>query len=130
MKKILTIIITIILIIFISINITVNKNKKYINNIEKEITNKTKIQDIKLISYNNYHYVIKNKDNIIVLNDNYEIILKDNISNLKDVKGTLIYKNNYLVYETKEIKNNKVIYTYYDAYDNHEINKISIKEEL
>ena len=127
MKKILAITITLIFIITLSIILTISKNNDYISKITKNIKH-TLNQDITYISYYNYHYIVKNNDTYLVLNDKYDIIKKETINNIPHHEGTLIYKNNKFVYEVKKQHKNEITYTYYDAYNNEEIKSINLKE--
>lgn len=84
------------------------KNVKDNYNIKEEITYSNQ--------YGNY-YIIKTKNQVIVLNKEYQEILKENISILKENKDNLplIYKTNKLMYEKTIRKENEIIYEYYDA---------------
>ena len=121
MKKILKILIIpfiILLIILIYTIYLVNNNRNYLNNITKDIkANYPLTEEITYSNkYNNY-YIFTTNTKVIVLNNEYTEILKENISNIitppKNQK--LIYKTNKLMYEETILKEDKLIYKYYDA---------------
>ena len=121
MKKILKILIIPVIILIIILIYTiylVNNNRNYLNNITKDIkANYPLTEEITYSNkYNNY-YIFTTKTKVIVLNNEYTEILKENISNIitppKNQK--LIYKTNKLMYEETILKEDKLIYKYYDA---------------
>lgn len=121
MKKILKILIIpfiIILIILIYTIHLVNHNKNYLNNITKDIKANYQINEEITYSnkYNNY-YIFTTNTKVIVLNNEYSEILKENISNIitPPKNQELIYKTNKLMYEETILEEDKLIYKYYDA---------------
>ena len=116
--KIIPFLIIIFIIYMIPITIINNKNNKYLDSITEEIKKNYELNG-KITSFNMYgnYYILTTKKNVIVLNLEYEEILKDKLRNLssnpKDYK--LIYKNNKLMYEETILKKSKLTYKYYDA---------------
>lgn len=121
LKKIIIAIIIIALVILIaifSLSYIINKNNNYQDNLTKKIkTNYDISEDITYSNFYGNYYIFKTKNNVIVLNKEYEEVLKEEIKNIADNKEgyDLIYKTNKLMYEDTTIENNKVTYTYYDA---------------
>ena len=116
--KILSIPIFLILILSLYILYIVNNNNNYLENIKKNIKDNYQIKEeiIYLNEYNNY-YIFTTKTRVIVLNNEYIEILNESISTIKENKDKreLIYKTNKLMYEEVIIKENSLIYKYYDA---------------
>ena len=133
MKKVIKIIVIILLItviisiILFSIN---NKNNEYLTSISKDISKNYKVEE-KITYSNKYgnHYILTTKKNVIVLNKEYEEILKEDIDILDDNKNNydLIYKNNKLMYEETILKKDKLTYKYYDATNNELINETNLE---
>ena len=116
--KILVIIILLILICIFSTSYIINKNNDYKDNITTTI--QTNYQVASEITYTNIYgnyYIFTTQNNVIVLNKEYEEILKENINILATNKNNyeLIYKTNQLMYENTIIKNKTITYEYYDA---------------
>lgn len=121
MKKIIKIIIPILILIVIYILVLSfinNKNENYMNQTLKNIKDNYPIKEKVTYSniYGNY-YILKTSNKIIVLNKEYEEILKEKIDVLAPNPNNynLIYKNNKLMYEETILKKDKLIYKYYDA---------------
>ena len=116
--KMLIIPISIILILSLYILYIVNNNNNYLKNIKKNIKDNYPIKEeiAYLNEYNNY-YIFTTKTRVIVLNNEYTEILNESISAIKkaEEKKELIYKTNKLMYEETIIKENNLIYRYYDA---------------
>ena len=133
MKKIISII-SILLIIIIILSLILfsitNKNDKYLSSITKDISKNYKIEE-KITYSNKYgnYYIFTTKKNVIVLNKEYEEILKENIEILADNKNDLIYKNNKLMYEETIYKKDKVTYKYYDATNNKLIKETHLEKK-
>ena len=135
MKKVIKIIILIVIIISI-ISILIffinNKNNKYLNNISKSISTNYDIKEDITYSnkYGNY-YIFTTKTKVIVLNKEYEEILKENIDILAPNKANyaLIYKNNKLIYEQTILKKDKLTYKYYDATNSEFIKETTMEKK-
>ena len=133
MKKIISII-SILLIIIIILSLILfsitNKNDKYLSSITKDISKNYKIEE-KITYSNKYgnYYIFTTKKNVIVLNKEYEEILKEKISILDKNNLDLIYKNNKLMYEETIYKKDKVTYKYYDATNNKLIKETHLEKK-
>lgn len=127
-KKIMKIILLIAIIVsaaIISLSYIINNNKNYKDNTIKKINKHYKIDSITYANtYGNY-YILKTKDNVIVLNKEYKEILKEKINVLAPNKDNceLIYRTNKLMYENTKLEKNELTYTYYDAKTGKYINK-------
>lgn len=129
MKKIIIAIISIILILFLSVLFIVKNNDKYKDNVLKEV-NKNYAKDVVIANKYGDKYVVKTKDNIVVLDDKYqevESISLEEVADFDDDKYELVYRKNQIMYQKKEVKGSKVIYTYYDVKTKEEIDKIEIE---
>lgn len=135
MKKIIKVVmIVIILIIVISLILfsTLNNNKKYLNTITKNINKNYKLEE-KITYSNKYgnYYIFTTKNNVIVLNKEYEEILKEDIEILSENKNKyeIIYKNNKLMYEETILKKGNLIYKYYDVTNNELIKETNLEKK-
>ena len=126
--------IIIILLIIISIIISksiVNNNNKYLDKTLNKIKEKVSISD-KVTYFNIYgnYYILTTTNNIVVLNKEYEEVLKEDIKILATNENELIYKNNKLMYEETLLKDDLLTYKYYDATNNELIKETTMKEEV
>ena len=135
MKKIIKIIIPILILIVIYILVLSfinNKNENYMNQTLKNIKDNYPIKE-KATYYNIYgnYYILKTSNKIIVLNKEYEEILKEKIDVLAPNPNNynLIYKNNKLMYEETILKKDKLIYKYYDANTSEFIKKTNMEKK-
>lgn len=129
MKKIIIFILVVFLIIFFSIFYLVEKNNKYIKIIEKEIKENYNIKDeIKYLNKSDLYYIIVTNKNLIVLDNNYQEIIKEDINKLKDYDKdkVIVYKLNKVMYEEKNVSKNKITYKYYDIYTNELIDTLEV----
>ena len=126
--KILIIPIIIVIICILSLSYTITKNKDYQDNMLKKIEKNYNINNIDYLNYYNNYYIIKNKEDIIVLNNKYEEVLKEKISNIDTNKYELVYRDKKLMYEETTLKKDKVIYTYYDIKSGKEINQTTLEK--
>lgn len=131
LKKIILVIILVLLIIFLAIFYVVNKNRNYEKDLIKEVQENYDIDnDIKQVNKYDHNYIIITEDKVIVLNSDYEKIKEEKITSIaKNTDNyTLIYKNNKLVYEKTILKDDKVVYEYYDAYTYEYIDNMILEE--
>lgn len=129
MKKIIIIFIVIVLLVFGSIFFLVFNNDKYSDRIELEIKENYDVKD-KIIYLNKYdlYYIILTNKNLIVLDENYEEVLKEDskkIIRFSD-KYEIVYRLNSVMFEKKKISSDKIIYEYYDIYNNEFIDTLEI----
>lgn len=131
--KIILVLIIIVVIIFILLFNINNKNNKYLDNISKDILENYEIDEEITYSniYGNY-YIFTTDTKVIVLNKEYEEIVKENIDILDSNENNyeLIYKNNKLMYEETILKKDTLTYKYYDATNNKLIKETNIKDEV
>ena len=129
MKKIIIIFISLVLLMFFLVLFLVVRNNNYTQSIEKEIKENYQIKDkIKYLNKSNLYYIILTKNNLIVLDKNYKEIFKEKTSKIKKLKqdNEIVYRLNKVMYETKEILEDKIIYNYYDIYTNELIDVVEI----
>ncbi len=107
-----------------------NNNTNYIEKTLKNIKDNYQInEEITYCNeYNNY-YIFTTKTKVIVLNNEYEEILNEDITNIKKRKTNqaLIYKTNKLMFEETILDDNNLTYKYYDA-SNYELVKETVLE--
>ena len=116
MKKVIIcfislLVISLMLMIIIQIN-----DGKYTNELEKNIINNTDINNIKYINkYDNY-YIVVDGYTIYLIDKKYEILLERDISLIhkNDNNYDIIYKDGFFMYFNDYIKNDILVYEYYD----------------
>jgi len=129
MKKIIIIFITLVVIIFISIIFVASKNNKYISNMEKEIRKNYGIKDnINYLNKSDLYYIIVTTSNLIVLDKDYQEIFKEEVTKLEkqDKDYEIVYRLNQVMYQKKNIFNNKIVYEFHDIYTNELIDTVEI----
>ena len=124
MKKILKIIGALLIIVLLGIlfiSYLTNHNEDYLDNMTKSIQENYDISEEITYSnqYGNY-YVVKTPSSVIVLNKEYQEVLKESSSILAPNINNyaLIYKTNKLMYENTIVKEDELTYEYYDAKTN------------
>ena len=91
-------------------------NNKYNDKLENNIINNTEIKKIRYINkYDNY-YIVTNNKYIYLIDSKYDIILKKDISLIHKNTNNydIIYKDEYLMYFNDYIKDDILVYEYYD----------------
>lgn len=133
MKKTLKILIIPFIIILGIIIYTVyltNNNTNYLDKTLKNIKDNYQINE-EITYYNEYnnYYIFTTKTKVIVLNNEYEEILNEDITNIMKRKNNqeLIYKTNKLMFEETILDDNNLTYKYYDA-SNYELVKETVLE--
>ena len=129
MKKIIIIFITIVIILLVSRIYMVVNNNSYKKDLEQEILNNYKLeQEIKYLNKSNLYYIILTNKNLIVLDDEYNEIKKEDINKIKEKNKDyeIVYRLNKVMYEKKKIKKAKIIYEYYAIYTNELIDTLEI----
>lgn len=130
--KVVALVLILILIIFFIFLSLRNKNNDYLDSISKDIKDNYKIEE-KITYSNKYgnYYIFTTKKKVIVLNKEYEKVLKEDIKKLAKNKKNypLIYKNNKLLYEETILKNNKLTYKYYDATNNKLVKETTMEKQ-
>lgn len=128
MKKIIIILVSLILIVFSSVFLLVSKNNKYTKSIEKEIKENYDVKDkIKYLNKYGLYYIIVTTDNLIVLDGNYQEILKERVNGIKlDTDKEIVYRLGNVMYEVKKVSKNKIVYSYYDIYTNELIDEVEV----
>lgn len=121
MKKILQILFILLgisAVIILYLSYLSNHKQNYLDDITKTIQENYPVTEEITYSnrYGNYYIFTTDKD-VIVLNNEYLMVLKEDINNLskREEDMELIYKTNQLMYETTSIKDKELTYEYYDA---------------
>ena len=119
MKKVIVGIIVLIILFFYLIIIKVNNNFKYDIDILNKITQNYETEE-EILSYkiDRNNYLITTHDNVIVLNDKYEEILKISLDTISDNPNNyeFTYKNNNLFFLEKSVQSKSITYKYYNIY--------------
>lgn len=128
MKKVIITFISLLVMIFIFVMFTVNKNDKYNNDMVSYIKkNIISLESINYINkYDNY-YIVKDNLNVMVIDNDMNIVLSEKLSNIYSSYDDIVYRLNKLMYVEKIVKDNKVIYNYYDIYNHEEIDSIVVE---
>ena len=119
---------TILLIILILIICMDYNDKKSTNKIINSIYKHTDINGIKYINrYDDYYIVLDNKK-LYLINRDYDIIIEKEVSSLYDNKNNydIIYKDEELMYFNDYIKDNKLVYEYYNIYNYKLIDRVFV----
>ena len=109
----------VLLICFFSLNYTVNNNISYVNSLKNNIEDNYKLgDDIKDINVYGGYYIISTDKEVIVLDNDFEEVVKENINKLSNNIDNyyLVYRTNKLMYEETVVKGKTLTYNYYDAY--------------
>lgn len=116
MKKIIICFIGVLLVLFIAIlYITINDNK-YTNNLEKNILRNTSVKRVDYLNkYNNY-YIVMDREYLYVFDLKYNEILSKDIMLVHSNNNNydIIYKDDNLMYFNDYIKDNVLVYEYYN----------------
>lgn len=126
MKKLILIIIAIILILFTMLLFIVNSNNSYNTKLLKEV-NKNYKEEVTYVNKYGNSYIVKTKDKVVVLDEEYKEIAKEELKNIKELDYALVYKKNKIMYQKSEAKDKDLIYTYYDIKTGKEIDKLEIE---
>ena len=121
------ILISIVIILYISYAIDYNQNLSI--KTKKEISQKYPTEEINYINSYGKYYIIKTKNQVIVLSQDYQEIIKEDLSKLKENTDNLdiIYKTNKLMYEKTIIEQKKVTYEYYNALTGEKIKSTALE---
>jgi len=127
MKKIIIVFIALVLMIFLFILFPVLKNNNYTTSIEKEIKKNYKLtEEIKYLNKYDLYYIILTTDNLIVLDNEYKEILKEEINKIKKTDKEIVYRLNQVMYEECEVQKTKIVYKYYNIYTDELIDTVEI----
>ena len=129
MKKIIIIFITIILVVLFAIFFLTSSNDRYLNNMKKEINKNYEIKDeIKYLNKSNLYYIIVTNQKLIVLDNEYQEIFMEEVSKIKKINKDyeIVYRLNSVMYEVKDVYDDKIIYYYYDIYNGELLDTVEI----
>lgn len=122
-------ILTLLLIIITIISYPCITNDKYSQKLIKNIYNNTNIKNIEYINKSNNYYIIKDKQNIIVLDLNYDIVKKQSKEEITPSNLNIVYRRGNIYYEEKIKEKNSLIYKYYNVNDNTYAFEIKVGEK-
>lgn len=120
-KQVLKIVIGLVILILVgifSLSYIINRNRDYSDDISNVIISNYNVDgEITYANLYGNYYIFTTSSNVIVLNREYEEVLKEDISYLCDNTNgyELIYKTNTLMYENTILDGNKITYEYYDV---------------
>lgn len=104
----------------------VNSNNSYNTKLLKEV-NKNYKEEVTYVNKYGNSYIVKTKDKVVVLDEEYKEIAKEELKNIKELDYALVYKKNKIMYQKSEAKDKDLIYTYYDIKTGKEIDKLEIE---
>ena len=127
MKKIVRIFLVIMILIFISIYYMVLCDIKYHNKLEKKIINNTELRIINYINAYKDYYIVKDNEYLYLIDNNYKIKMKKELylMHQNDNNYDIIYINDDFMYLKDYIKNNIIVYEYYDLYTYELVDRIT-----
>lgn len=124
--------VVIVLIAILYISYITNHQENLYNDIAQNIqTNYQLTEDITYTNRYGHYYIITTPTKVIVLNQEYVEILKEDLTVLAENPDQLplIYKTNKLMYEKTIIQNNKLTYEYYDAKTGDQIKTTTLERQ-
>ena len=89
---------------------------KYLSDLADEVSNKLDIKDIKYVNKYDTYLIVLDDKYIYLINSDYELLLQKEISLVHENTNNydIIYKNDYLMYFNDYIKDDTLIYEYYN----------------
>ncbi len=94
-------------------------DRYYMDKLVNKITNNTDIKTIDYVNYYDNYYIVIDDNYLYLLDDKYSEILKEDRILLYENSNNydIIYKDGKFMYFTSILKDNKLIYRYYNLYD-------------
>lgn len=118
MKKVIKTFIGLLIFIFVLILYIDNNDKNYQNELTDKIINNTDIKDIEYINNYDDYYIVMNKDNLYLFNNEYDEIFKIDCILIHENKKKydIIYKDGTLMYMNDYYNGKQLVYEYYNLY--------------
>ena len=118
----------VLLFLFISICVMVSFDKRYINDLEKDILKNTSIKNITYVNKYDDSYIVSDQEYVYLFNSNYEEIYKVKLSMLHENKNdyVLVYRNSTIMYMDNYKNKEGVVFKYYDIYTYELIDEIVV----
>ena len=127
-KKIIIVIISIVLVLFIAMFVMTVSDRKYFNDIIRDIELNTDIENIDYVNFYDDYYLVVDSEYLYLINSQYEEITKIDLKlthdNVNDYD--IIYRDNTIMY-MKNYKSKKgLVFEYYDLKSYELIDKIVV----
>lgn len=108
------IILFILILVFISIIYPVMRNEDYNKKLFDDVYSNSNIKNINYVNKSNNYYIVKNDEEIVVMDLNYDKINSVNVSDIYDSDLDIVYRRGNIYYEEKINDKDKLIYKYYN----------------
>lgn len=108
------IILFILILVFISIIYPVMRNGDYNKKLFDDVYSNSNIKNINYVNKSNNYYIVKNDEEIVVMDLNYDKINSVNVSDIYDSNLDIVYRRGNIYYEEKINDKDKLIYKYYN----------------
>lgn len=108
------IILFILILVFISIIYPVMRNEDYNKKLFDDVYSNSNIKNINYVNKSNNYYIVKNDEEIVVMDLNYDKINSVNVSDIYDSNLDIVYRRGNIYYEEKINDKDKLIYKYYN----------------
>lgn len=118
-----------VLLFLLGLIIYINKNDdNYNKKLIKGIINHTDISNIEYVNKYDNHYIVTNNKYIYLLDDKYQELLRRDIYLIheNDNNYEIIYKDDNLMYFNDYMKNDVLVYEYYDINTYKLINRVLV----
>jgi hypothetical protein len=127
-KKIIIVIISIVLVLFIAMFVMTVSDRKYFNDIIRDIELNTDIENIDYVNFYDDYYLVVDSEYLYLINSQYEEITKIDLKLTHDNVNhyDIIYRDNTIMY-MKNYKSKKgLVFEYYDLKSYELIDKIVV----
>lgn len=90
------------------------RNEDYNKKLFDDVYSNSNIKNINYVNKSNNYYIVKNDEEIVVMDLNYDKINSVNVSDIYDSNLDIVYRRGNIYYEEKINDKDKLIYKYYN----------------
>lgn len=90
------------------------RNGDYNKKLFDDVYSNSNIKNINYVNKSNNYYIVKNDEEIVVMDLNYDKINSVNVSDIYDSNLDIVYRRGNIYYEEKINDKDKLIYKYYN----------------
>lgn len=90
------------------------RNGDYNKKLFDDVYSNSNIKNINYVNKSNNYYIVKNDEEIVVMDLNYDKINSVNVSDIYDSDLDIVYRRGNIYYEEKINDKDKLIYKYYN----------------
>lgn len=90
------------------------RNEDYNKKLFDDVYSNSNIKNINYVNKSNNYYIVKNDEEIVVMDLNYDKINSVNVSDIYDSDLDIVYRRGNIYYEEKINDKDKLIYKYYN----------------